>query len=136
MQNTIVLKIPGEPVAKGRPRVTRHGAYTPEKTINYETLVKQLYITNKLPKLDGQLRMEINAYFKIPKSATKGKRLAMEHNITRPTKRPDGDNILKIIGDALNGLAYDDDSQVVDSIVRKWYSTEPRVEVEISEVVV
>lgn len=130
----VKLTIPGEPVAKGRPRVTRYGTYTPQKTANYETLVQQLYIIEELPKLEGQLRMEINAYFRIPKSATKAKKLAMEQNTIRPTKKPDGDNILKIIGDALNCFAYDDDSQVVDSIVRKWYSTEPRVEVEIEVV--
>lgn len=129
----INLTIPGEPVAKARPRVAKWGAYTPEKTKNYETLVKELFIINNLPKLEGELKLTINAYFKIPKSAIKGKLMAMKHNRTRPTKRPDLDNILKIIADALNGLAYDDDSQIVDCIVKKWWSENPKVEIEILE---
>ncbi len=57
----------------------------------------------------------------------------MLQGIIRPTKRPDWDNIGKIVSDALNELAYHDDSYIVDARVRKWYSDTPRVEVEITE---
>jgi Holliday junction resolvase RusA-like endonuclease len=49
----------------------------------------------------------------------------------RPTKRPDVSNVIKIIEDALNGLAYRDDSQIVRVVGEKYYSDSPRVEVEI-----
>ena len=41
------------------------------------------------------------------------------------------DNILKIIADSLNQIAYKDDAQVVDTQVRKFYSRRPRVAVVI-----
>ena len=130
----INLTIPGEPVAKGRPRVCKFGTFTPLKSLNYETLVKELFIISKQKKETGMLEAVIKCYFKIPKSATKGKLLAMQHNIVRPVKRPDTDNLAKICLDALNGLAYDDDSQVVDLVVRKYWSEIPRVEIQIAEV--
>ena len=130
----INLIIPGEPVAKGRPRHGKGFTYTPAKTMNYETLVKELFIISKQIKLDGMLQAEIRCYFKIPKSATKGKLLAMQHNIVRPVKRPDTDNLAKICLDALNGLAYKDDSQIVELFVGKYYSNDPRVEIKIAEI--
>jgi Holliday junction resolvase RusA-like endonuclease len=127
------MTIPGQPVAKGRPRVCKWGTYTPEKTVNYETLVKELYIFNKLPKLSGQLRMEIKAYFGIPKSASALKRIMMSTGQIRPVKRPDLDNLIKIIADALNTIAYDDDSQIITVTADKYYSAAPRVEITIEE---
>lgn len=126
----------GEPKAKARPRFGKGGAvYTPDGTINYENWVKQCFILEHRQKfLEGQIRATIHAYFTIPKSATKGERLAMQHNITRPTKRPDTDNIAKIVLDSLNGLAYKDDSAVVDLVVKKFWSEEPRVEVILEEI--
>lgn len=130
------LIIPGEPKAKQRPRMTKQGiTYTPQGTVNYENWVKQCFVlSGHKNQLEGQIKATICAYFGIPKSATKGKKLAMRHNITRPVKKPDNDNIAKIILDSLNNLAYKDDSQVVDLIVQKFYSEEPRVEVELEEV--
>jgi Holliday junction resolvase RusA-like endonuclease len=127
------MTIPGQPVAKGRPRVCKWGTYTPEKTVNYETLVKELYSINNFPKLSGQLRMEIKSYFTIPKSASALKRIMMSTGQIRPVKRPDLDNLVKIIADALNTIAYDDDSQIVTAIAEKYYSYLPRVEVNIEE---
>ncbi len=126
----IKLIVPGEPVAKGRPRVTKWGTYTPEKTKNYETLVKELYfVEHGQTLLEGQLKIEVGAYFRIPKSTSKKKKEQMIRGIIRPVKRPDWDNVGKIVTDALNGIAYDDDSQIVSATVEKYYSEEPRVEV-------
>jgi Holliday junction resolvase RusA-like endonuclease len=128
----IKLTIPGEPCAKQRPRLGKGYTYTPQKTVNYETLIKQLYIMEHRGKrLDGPLKLTVGAFFSIPKSTSRAKREKMLQGITRPTKRPDWDNVGKVISDALNGLAYHDDSQIVSATVEKWYSTEPRVEVEI-----
>jgi Holliday junction resolvase RusA-like endonuclease len=130
----ITLIIPGEPVAKGRPRVTRSGiAYTPEKTQGYENLVKMCYMEqgNKI-KLDGMLQLSMLLYFQIPKSASKKLQKQMEAQEVRPTKKPDIDNCLKIVTDALNKLAYDDDSQIVSVRVEKHYSHNPKVILTIS----
>ena len=127
------LIIPGEPCAKQRPRLGKGFTYTPEKTVNYETLVKQLFITQQHERLEGELKMTVRAYFSIPRSASKKKREKMLNGEIRPIKRPDWDNVGKIISDALNKIAYDDDSQIVSATVEKWYSDNPRVEVEITE---
>jgi Holliday junction resolvase RusA-like endonuclease len=132
----IKLTIPGKPMAKQRPRVLKNGiTYTPRETVNYETLVRQLYIAEHFQKqLDGPLQVRIKAYFPIPKSASKVKKAAMEAGDIRPTKKPDWDNVGKLITDALNNLAYHDDSQIVNCTVEKYYSKQSRVEVEIEEV--
>lgn len=130
---SIRFVIPGEPVAKARPRVMKSGiTYTPAKTKNYETLVQELFFTQHgQPLLDGELVINIKAFFTIPKSAPKKKREQMQGEEIRPTKKPDIDNLFKIITDALNDLAYKDDSQIVTGTVEKYYSENPRVEVEI-----
>ena len=132
--------IPGEPCGKARPRVVRNGnfsrAYTPEKTVNYETLVKleyqrqcgDAYIS------EGGIHMSITARFAIPKSASKRKAQAMLDGVIRPTKKPDCDNIIKIVCDALNGIAYKDDAQIVSVSIEKRYSVMPSVEVALQEV--
>jgi Holliday junction resolvase RusA-like endonuclease len=136
----VQFTVSGEPKGKGRPKFTTiHGhaqAITPKDTVIYENLVKMMYSTQcgaaKFP--DGaQLEMTIIAYFAIPKSASKKKREEMILGKIRPTKKPDMDNIVKIIADALNQIAYKDDSQIVDTLVRKYYSDNPRVEIIIKE---
>lgn len=127
------LTILGEPCAKQRPRLGKGFTYTPEKTVNYETLVKQLYILQQKERLEGALKLTVNAFFSIPKSTSKKNKEKMLQGEIRPTKKPDWDNVGKIISDALNEMAYKDDCQIVDATVRKWYSDNPRVEVEITE---
>lgn len=58
----------------------------------------------------------------------------MRAGIIRPTKKPDMDNCIKVIADALNKLAYHDDTQIVDCQIRKFYSDDPRVEVRILDI--
>ena len=125
----VEFKIPGQPCAKQRPRLGKGFTYTPVKTVNYETLVKQIYSAERLPYLEGELIMMVRAFFQIPKSVSKKDREAMQNYRIRPVKKPDWDNIGKIISDALNGIAYHDDSQIVSATVTKWYDDIPRVEV-------
>ena len=136
------ITIPGEPQGKARARTVKTKksktiSYTPDNTVNYEALIKQIYMYEIKPKalITKPVTMLIKAYFSIPKSTTKSKRIDMLYNNIRPTKKPDADNIAKIICDALNGIAYKDDTQVVSLTVEKWYTEEnPRVEVGILEV--
>jgi Holliday junction resolvase RusA-like endonuclease len=53
----------------------------------------------------------------------------MESGELRPVKKPDMDNVLKVVADALNSVAYRDDTQIVDCQLRKFYDKQPRVEV-------
>lgn len=124
------------PTGKARPRVTRHGTYTPRKTKQYEDLVKAEWIAQCIGKHFGEKALEIcvTAYYPIPKSASKEKRRKMLSGEIRPTKKPDYDNICKAICDALNGLAYKDDAQIVDAHCHKWYWEIPMVKVTIEEV--
>ena len=137
----IKFSIPGNPFGKQRPRVVHRGsfskAYTPEKTVNYENLVKVMYqqaAKGRMFSDDAMLDVRIIAYYDIPKSTSKKKRrLMLEHKI-RPTKKPDFDNIGKIVCDSLNLIAYHDDSAIVDAQVRKFYSENPRVDVTIRRI--
>lgn len=129
----------GEPKGKGRPRFnTKTGhAITPKDTVNYETLVHMEYLNQcgnaKFPD-DAMLDMRIKAYYSIPKSKSKKQQNLMREGIARPIKKPDMDNCIKIIADALNKIAYRDDTQIVDCQVRKFYSDNPRVEVLILDI--
>lgn len=131
--------IPGEPCGKARPRVVRNGncshTYTPERTVNYENLVKLEYQRQcgNACITEGGVHMRIIARFSIPSSASKRKASAMACGTIRPTKKPDCDNIVKIICDALNGIAYKDDAQVVSVTIDKIYDIMPSVAVEIRE---
>ena len=131
--------VPGEPKGKGRPRVVRRGAYTmtysPQDTRDYETEVRWCWRDAGLKRYpdDAHLYIRITAYFKIPKSVSKKKREMMLNDEIRPTKKPDLDNIAKIICDALNGEAYKDDAAIVDLRIKKYYSENPRVEVFLTD---
>lgn len=128
----------GEPQGKARHRMTRAGrTYTPAKTVKYEKLVRDEYETQcwNIWFDDGTpLTVLIDAYLTIPKSTSKKRLQQMADKIIRPVKKPDWDNVGKIICDSLNGVAYHDDSQIVDGRVRKFYGTEPFVVVTIEEI--
>lgn len=138
---SVTFSVLGEPKGKGRPRFTRTPVgvrtHTPQQTVAYENLVRLEYsrqtkdfkFPDKVP-----LEIVIFAYFTIPKSTSKKKTKLMLDKIIRPTKKPDADNIEKIIADSLNTVAYKDDSQIVDSMVRKFYDATPRVEVRIRRI--
>lgn len=133
----IRFDIPGEAKGKGRPRVTKTGiAYTPKETVSYENWVKCRFMESGQEKINGDVPLYANVtvYAKIPKSASKKARAAMLLDAILPMKKPDADNILKIIFDSLNGIAYDDDKQIVQIWYRKMYSENPRVDVEIAPV--
>ena len=131
----IKLIIPGEPVAKARPRVTKYGTYTPQKTKDYEELVKWTCRNQYKDKpLEGPLRVDISFYMYIPKNTSKRRRTLKESKIILPVKRPDIDNLAKSITDALNGLVYKDDNQIVELHLYKYYSKEERAEVTITEI--
>jgi len=136
----------GEPVSKERPRTVstydRSGrrsvhTYTPKSTKEWEQEIawayKSLYKGHCFHK-PSVLRMVIDAYLSIPGSKSKKMKEKMKAGEVRPIGKRDVDNIAKAVADAGNGLIYDDDTQIVEMTVRKFYSDEPRVEIYISEI--
>lgn len=134
----MIFEILGEPMGKQRPKFARVGnftrTYTPKETVNYENWVKLSYQNFGGENFgDTPLKVQITAKYPIPKSFSKKKHeMAIDGEI-RPTTKPDCDNIAKIICDALNGIAYDDDKQIVELLVVKEYAERPRVVVEIKK---
>nr|WP_289038238.1 RusA family crossover junction endodeoxyribonuclease [uncultured Allobacillus sp.] len=139
----ISFEIPGPPVAQGRPRAGKINRgrkkgqtvlYDPQESRDYKKFVS-LIARHHAPEvpLDGPLGAHIKIYRQIPKSTTKKDRALILEGVKRPITKPDNSNYAKGIEDALNGIIYKDDSQIVDLQVSKFYSENPRVEVTIEE---
>lgn len=125
MTETVTLTVAGTPVPKGRPRSTRTGRhYTPEATKVAESQVLAVWITtaglDRQPH-PGPVEVELVATFTPPASWPKWKRSAALAGDWPHTVKPDGDNLLKLVKDALNGHAYLDDSQAFRVGARKQY---------------
>ena len=111
---------------KSRPRFARQGmhvqTYTPDKTRAYEQAVALAYTSAGGRLIDGPVALQLTAFQALPKRATKAQRAAAERGEIYPIRKPDLDNIIKIVLDALNGAAYTDDKQVVRLDARKLYT--------------
>lgn len=138
----LVFDVMGDPVGKARPRVVGGHAYTPDKTAAYEDRIRLAYkrAVKDRPEeertfgKDAQLSLSVSAFYRIPKRVNKTLREAMMSFRERPRKKPDLDNILKVVADALNGLAYHDDSQIVSMSATKYWSHDPYILIGITEV--
>lgn len=133
------FEIEGKIKGKGRPRFAKYGgfvkAYTPEDTASYENLIKLQFKYSCGDWYSEQpLKMKITAIHGIVKSATKKNISKMLNGELKPVKKPDADNIVKIICDALNKIAYKDDTQVVELEFKKVYGELEKVIVEIEEI--
>ena len=131
------FEVPGTIKGKGRPRVNSYTGmiYTPTTTKDYESLIEQYFIL-KYPKyktLEGRLAVNIIATFNIPKSTKKSDREKMIQNEISPNKKPDIDNIVKIILDAMNKFAFKDDTQITKLNVEKKYGEEEKIFVSIEQ---
>ena len=141
--------IEGPPIGKATPRATRTVTYTPAKTARYEDLVRYTAINSfkGIFDKDEPLDVKIMAYFEVPKSLSKKRKALCLANQELPTKKPDADNIGKIVMDGMNPKmkrnkvlhkmmqvvkgVYHDDKQVTTLLVKKRYSEYPRVEVTV-----
>lgn len=132
--------VAGKPQGKARARtfynkrIGRMQSITPEQTKSYEDLIRWSYKVAGGKYLgEKTLEVHINAYYPIPKSFSKAKRNAALIGVLRPTSKPDCDNIIKVVLDALNGVAYYDDKQVICVSCNKYYGETGRLVVEIAE---
>lgn len=131
------FEVIGDIKGKARPRVNTYTgkAYTPENTKDYEMLIKQ-YFKLKYPRyvpLENRVSVKIVAQFKIPKTATKKDKALIEEGKLSPAKKPDIDNIIKIILDALNKMAFKDDNQITKLEVEKVYGEIEKVIIKVEE---
>lgn len=143
---SIFFTVPGQPGRKGRPRFTTVAgyakAYTPKKTVRCEERVLTCFLAAArrkgidLPITDGYgyISLDVKGYYAIPKSWAKWRReyAALEELPVVSKGVGDFDNFAKATIDALNGVAWQDDSHVAYASVSQVYSSRPRVEMTIT----
>jgi Holliday junction resolvase RusA-like endonuclease len=140
---SIRLDVPGAPVAKGRPRFSRQGgrAFTPAKTVQAEstlaarvyTLVREHWTATAWPSREAMI-VDVTFVLPVPQSWPAWKRAAALESLIRPTCRPDVDNLVKLTKDALNGILWLDDSQIVGLTATKVYGDTPSTVIEAREI--
>jgi Holliday junction resolvase RusA-like endonuclease len=131
----VVFTVEGPPQGKGRPRFRRAGnfvqTYTDSRTKAYEQTIRayaQRAMGSTRP-LEGAVAVDLFIRLPTPSSASKRLKEALLRNEQLPTKKPDIDNVIKIYLDAMNGIIYEDDTQVVRLSAKKGYSLVPGVDV-------
>jgi Holliday junction resolvase RusA-like endonuclease len=129
-QAPVTVVVSGEPVAKGRPRITRKGfLYTPAHTRKFEAhgrLAAQLAMDGR-PPIEGPVRLELLAELPIRASWSKKKQARAITGDVRPIGRPDLDNFVKSGLDSINEIVVRDDSQIVEVSARKRYAVSPKL---------
>lgn len=138
VKKTIEIIVDGIPVAKGRPKFRRIGnfvqAYTPAKTKKAENYIKKCFqeqVKNFEILPDCAISLALTFYMPIPKSTSKKKAKEMAENNTFHTKKPDIDNLIKLVQDALNGIAWKDDGCICRIDAIKCYGSEPKTFISI-----
>ena len=140
----ISFKVPGKPQGKARARTfydakrQRYRSHTPDNTVLYENLIMACYWkaaaeADHEPYLNKEpIRIDITAFYEIAKSTSRKDRTRIEEGKLKPVKKPDIDNVCKVVCDALNGVAYKDDAQIVQMNASKEYAeSEPYITVTV-----
>ena len=120
-------------------RFSRFGCkYTPADVKEYARNIQRSFYA-KYPKwlpsnfFEKPLKVEICIFMQIPKATSKKNKETMLKHDLRPIKRPDIDNVSKNILDALNGIVYADDKQIVELAVKKYYAERDYIQIKITE---
>lgn len=117
----------GNPKGKQRPRFSRKSRkiYTPSETTSYEQEIRKAYISAGGTMLSETAAISILISAEYAKARTSKK--------VFPTLKPDWDNIGKIVSDALNGIAYKDDAQIVTAVIHKAWASDniPKIKVSV-----
>ena len=141
MQN-VSFHVPGKPQGKARAKTVRHAdsgssiSYTPDHTVLYENFIKDQFLNYSkgfYMEREKPVEIRIIARFLPPKSASRKRRLDMLEGREFPLKKPDADNIIKVVLDALNGVAYHDDVQVMYVTAKKVYSAIEGLDITVAE---
>jgi len=130
----LIYSVEGDPVGKQRPRFSRGRTYTPKKTVDYETIIasKASQAMGSSEPLQTPVAIFIWISHAIPASYSKKRKEACLNGLDWP-KKPDLDNVAKVFLDAMNGIVYKDDVQVVKLRVSKRYDTDSFVDVLVRE---
>lgn len=127
----IIITIPGEMRGKGRVKFSARGgfarAYTDAKTVTAENWVRSCAsdVAPAAP-LEGPVELHAVVGVAVPASWPKKRQAAALAGTLRPTSKPDIDNAVKLIADALNGVIWRDDKQIWFMVVRKVYQASPQ----------
>lgn len=140
--HSITFWVPGKPQGKARARTFysessgKHRSVTPDRTVLYENLIKNQFLNSAggfyLEK-EKPVTLRIVARFLPPKSVSKKKQQQMLDGEILPLKKPDMDNIVKVVADALNGVAYHDDTQIALVSAKKAYSAMEGLDITVEE---
>ena len=139
MSFMVTFKVDADPVGKQRARYAKRGnfvqTYTPDKTRNYESLIKEAAIEamGSSEPLETPVTLYLYIRAPIPKSLPKKRMEACLNGLEKPIKKPDASNVLKSVEDAMNGVVYKDDSQIVNIHVSKVYSSQSGVDICVKE---
>lgn len=129
-----------EPQQQERPRATGRGkfirVYDPPKTAKFKRELKQLAMLEMRDKnkFDSAISVTIRFYRKVQKSVSKKEHVRRTEGHVRPIVKPDLDNYIKSTLDALNGVIWTDDATIVELNTSKWYSDDPRIEIEVKKI--
>lgn len=131
------FEVIGNIVGKQRPRVNMYtgNVYTPNATKDYEEYIRQCFFLKypQYEKLMGKISIGITAYLKIPSNVKKAEKEEMLLGIISPLKKPDIDNIAKVVLDSINQYVFEDDKQVTKMMVEKKYAEESKLVIKIEE---
>jgi Holliday junction resolvase RusA-like endonuclease len=140
MTAAVYFVVTGKPTGKGRPRASTRGGfvrmYTDAKTLGYEAAIadEAARAMGEMEPFETPMQMQVSCYYPIPKSPgpRRSKQDAVDGELY-PKVKPDLDNVVKAVLDAINGVVYVDDAQVINLVATKRYATDPRVEVYVFE---
>jgi Holliday junction resolvase RusA-like endonuclease len=127
----VTVIVDGRAVAKGRPRFVRKTgiAFTPSHVRKYEAAARfaASEAMNGRPPLQGALTLELLIELPIPTSWSRKKQLAAIAGLIQPISRPDLDNYIKSVLDAINTIVVCDDAQITELRARKRFGEQPQL---------
>ena len=135
----VMFNVDCNPVGKGRPRFRRQGnfvrTYSDKKTLDFEKLVRQAAIRamGSSEPLETPVALFCYVRLPVPQSHSKKRTTACLEGLERPAKKPDLDNIVKAVSDAINTIIFKDDAQVVSLHATKKYDINPGIEILVKE---
>lgn len=138
----VTFHVPGKPQGKARAKTVRNGStgnvhsYIPEGDLLYENYIKNQFLNHAKGfylEREKPVSLSIIARFLPPKSTSKKRQLDMLEGREMPLKKPDMDNIVKVVADALNGVAYHDDTQIAMVVAMKVYSAVEGLDITVEE---